>query len=88
VIWRGWHHLLQMKLWWLRSTSRICEDLCHHGILVVVLLYIVEARALVVGYLLAGFLCLWCHVVIVVASKLHGLVGWAFAEAMGGGLAG
>jgi hypothetical protein len=55
---------------------------------VVVLLYIVEARALVVGYLLAGFLCLWCHVVIVVASKLHGLVGWAFAEAMGGGLAG
>jgi hypothetical protein len=45
------------------NTSRICGGLCRHGILVVVLLYIVEAKVLVAGYLLMGFLYLWGHIV-------------------------
>jgi hypothetical protein len=36
--------------------------LCHHGIFAVVLLYIVEARVLAVGYLLMSCLHLWCHI--------------------------
>jgi hypothetical protein len=47
-----------MRLSRLRSTSKICEGLCHRGILVVVLPYIVEARMLARGCLLAEFLCL------------------------------
>jgi hypothetical protein len=96
VIWRGCHHLHQMKLWRFRNTSGICGGVCRHGILAVVLLYITEAKALAAGYLLAGFLCLWCHIVVEVVGRFCGLVAeamgvveWAFVVkvevAMGGG---
>jgi hypothetical protein len=63
-----------MKLWWLRSTSETCEGLCRHGILVVELLYIAEARAQAKGCLLAGFLYLWCHALVEAAGRFRGLV--------------
>jgi hypothetical protein len=48
---------------------------------VVVVLCATEARVLAVGYLLAGFLCLWCHIVVEAAGRFHGLV----VGAVGGG---
>jgi hypothetical protein len=68
-----------MKIWQLHNTSGICEGLYRHGILVVVLLYIVEARVLVASCLLADFLCLWYDIV----AKADGIFCGLVAEAMG-----
>jgi hypothetical protein len=62
-----------MELSRLRSTLGTLGGLCHHDILVVVLPYIAEVRVLAGGYLLAGFLCLWCRM-LEVADESHGLV--------------
>jgi hypothetical protein len=57
-----------MKLSQLCNTLGTYESLCHHDILVVELTYVAEVRVLIGGYLLAGFLSFWCHMLAEVAG--------------------
>jgi hypothetical protein len=66
-----------MKLWRPRSISKTCEGLYCHGILVVELPYIVEAKARAEGCLLAGFF-------VSMVSCAGGACGWRLGLCGGG----